>query len=288
MKKFIVAVSGGVDSVVLLHKLVAKRPEDVRYVVAHYDHGMRLDSCKDKKFVEQIAKNLQLAFEAEEGKLGENASEALAREKRYEFLHQVKEKYQADRIITAHHQDDVLETMIINILRGTGPRGLISLRNTKDVLRPLLQVPKSALLEYAKIHDLEWREDPSNDSDDYLRNYVRHHVMPQLEPKRHDLLAARKRIEDIYFEVDGLLEYVVPESDDLARWPLLHFSWPVQREIMRTWLLSRGAAHLDKQTIERLTIAAKTLPAGKKVDVDESLWLESQKKTVTAVPKSRG
>ncbi len=288
MKKFIVAVSGGVDSVALLHKLVARKPENVRYVVAHYDHGMRPDSTKDREFVEQIAKNLQLAFEAEEGKLGENTSEALAREKRYEFLHQIMEKYQADRIITAHHQDDVLETMIINILRGTGPRGLVSLRNTNDILRPLLQVTKSALIEYAHENSLTWREDPSNESDDYLRNYVRHHVMPKLETKRHDLLAARKRIEDIYFEVDGLLEYVVPESDELPRWPLLHFSWPVQREIMRTWLVSRGAVHLDRQAIERLAVAAKTLPAGKKVDVDESLWLESKKKTVKAVPKSRG
>src|SRR5437764_343012 len=123
--KYVVAVSGGVDSVALLDMLA--RSDDLKLVVAHFDHGIRKDSAKDRKFVEDLAKNYDLPFVYEEGHLGSGTSEAVARGARYDFLHRVKKSHGAQAIITAHHQDDVLETAIINLLRGTGRKGLTSL-----------------------------------------------------------------------------------------------------------------------------------------------------------------
>ncbi len=282
------AVSGGVDSVVLLHKLTSKKPEDMRYIVAHYDHGIRADSAKDAEFVRDIAAKLGLIYESENGQLGSNASEALAREKRYDFLRRVKNKYEAERIITAHHVDDVIETMIINILRGTGPRGLVSLTNTKELLRPLINSSKDDLLIYAKNNDIKWREDPSNESEDYLRNYVRMKIAPSLKSSSIKTLSIRKKLQDIYFEVDGLLEHIVPSENILRRSHLLHFDWASQTEIIRQWLIKAGVQELDSQKIHRITVASKTLPIGKKVDIDERRWLVSDRENVSIQQKVEG
>ena len=154
---YIVAVSGGVDSVLLLHLLVKQKqgtvnsgqssgtdhspqiPENSSHsskhttqsslIVAHFDHGIRPDSEADRLFVEKLARSYGLPFEYKREELGENASEALARERRYAFLEEVRQKYHADAIITAHHADDVLETAGINLLRGTGRKGIASLQN---------------------------------------------------------------------------------------------------------------------------------------------------------------
>src|SRR3990172_5722177 len=123
---YVVAVSGGVDSVVLLHLLVQKgqRAEGrgqskYNFIVAHFDHGIREDSKLDRELVQELAKKYNLPFVYNQGNLGPKASEATARDARYAFLNKVKDSVSAQAIITAHHQDDVLETAIINLLRGT-------------------------------------------------------------------------------------------------------------------------------------------------------------------------
>src|SRR5688572_27728765 len=123
--KYIVAVSGGVDSMVLLHLLSQHSQSEL--IVAHFDHGIRPDSAEDRKLVEKTAKKYGLEFVYREGELGPGASEAEAREARYGFLQIIKVKHNAKAIVTAHHQDDMLETAIINMLRGTGRKGLSSL-----------------------------------------------------------------------------------------------------------------------------------------------------------------
>ena len=138
--KYVLAVSGGVDSIVLLD-LLAKEIERDNLVVAHFDHGIRQGSATNREFVEGLAKNYGLEFFYEEGELGAKASEALARTKRYEFLNKIKKQTESDAIITAHHQDDVLETIIINLLRGTGRKGLSSLKNHPELVRHCSPIP---------------------------------------------------------------------------------------------------------------------------------------------------
>lgn len=133
--KYIVAVSGGVDSTVLLDLLTQK--DGVQLVVAHFNHGIRPAANRDEAFVRALAAKYDLPFEVGHGELGPRASEADARQARYSFLKQIEEKHEAYALITAHHQDDMIETALINTVRGTGPKGLIAITASTGVLRPL-------------------------------------------------------------------------------------------------------------------------------------------------------
>lgn len=166
---YIVAVSGGVDSVVLLDMVAKIGSHEI--VVAHFDHGIREESDADARFVAALAHRYSLPFEYLREELGPQASELIARERRYRFLRSLAKKYNA-RIMTAHHMDDMVETIVINNERGTGWRGL-SVLSAKDIERPLLGLSKREVYEYALHHGLEWVEDATNTSEKYHRNRVR-------------------------------------------------------------------------------------------------------------------
>src|ERR1700693_5976581 len=170
--KYVLAVSGGVDSVVLLDLLCKNQGLDI--IVAHFDHGIRQDSARDREFVQALTRGYKLPFVLGQAKLGPNASEETARETRYEFLYGVVKKTKSKGLITAYHQDDVIETAIINLLRGTNRKGLSSRLSSDKIFRPMLEIPKSDLLAYAKANKLDWHEDLTNLDTTYLRNYIRH------------------------------------------------------------------------------------------------------------------
>lgn len=202
---YIIAVSGGVDSMVLLD--ILSRQPDIRLIVAHVDHGIRLDSAEDASFVANVSAKMGLTFEQERLQLGSNASEEKARTERYRFLRSCRKKYKANAIITAHHEDDVVETIILNIVRGTGWRGLASLRSTSDLIRPLLAVSKDEIIGYAVERGLQWRNDPTNEDVHYLRNYIRHLLLPQLDSRiRSRLLSLRDKQMVLRQEVEVELE----------------------------------------------------------------------------------
>lgn len=263
--KYVVAVSGGVDSMVLLD-ILSKQP-GLELTVTHFDHGIRPDSAADREFVERAAKDYGLPFVYEEGRLGPAASEAKAREARYDFLRKVQKDSGARAVVTAHHQDDLLETVIINLIRGTGRKGLTALRSRPGLSRPLLKIPKQELLSYAREHGLEWREDPTNQELGYLRNYVRHKILPRFSDKdRQNLLDLVTRMVATNTELDSILQGLL---DRQAADKTLDRQWFNQlphasaREVMAAWLRANGAAGFDRQTLERLVVAAKTGRPGK-------------------------
>lgn len=281
--KYVVAVSGGVDSVALLDML-AHMPR-LELVVAHYEHGIRQSSDNDRKFVEALSARYGLPFEYEHGNLGSEASEALARERRYNFLERVRAKHQAKAVITAHHQDDVLETAVINILRGTGRRGLSALGSREGILRPLTKFSKKDLQSYATAHNLRWREDETNADTRYLRNYVRHNIIPMLGSEgRAGLLASVRRAGEqnqaINQLLKGVLADVVDDTGGLRRYQFVMLPHALATEVVLAWLRSNGIREVDRLLIDRLTIAAKNLPAGKQVDVSAEYVLESRKRSV--------
>jgi len=286
---YIVAVSGGVDSVVLLHKMLSHKspdnPNAPKFIVAHFDHGIRDDSTLDAEFVRLLAEKHDLEFELGNGKLGPGASEAAARDARYEFLRTVAKKHDASMIVTAHHQDDVLETMIINMVRGTGPRGLGPMSSSIDILRPLLNSTKQELIQYANDNELEWREDPSNSDEKYLRNYIRANVTPKLGDKRGELLNINKKVSELYHDIDTRISILLPKKNMLSRAWFVALPYAVQKELMRAWLVRCGVSDIDSKLIERCTIASKTLSAGKKIDVSGELWLVSEKENVLLTSK---
>ncbi len=261
--RYVVAVSGGVDSVALLHML-AQLPH-VQLTVAHFDHGIRPDSRQDRLLVEKLARQYGLPFVYAEGKLGESASENKAREARYAFLDAVRKQTAAQAIITAHHQDDAVETAVHNVLRGTGRKGMTSLKSVDGILRPLLHVPKEKLREYAGHNNLTWREDSTNTDLAYRRNYLRHVVVPRLKaasPEAHDRLKQLiKRQHDLNHAIDTQLNtflHTQPDTQTLRRVDIVMLPHNVAREMVAHWLRQNGKRQFNRMQLERLTMAIKT------------------------------
>jgi tRNA(Ile)-lysidine synthase len=266
---YVVAVSGGVDSMVLLD-ILRKHP-GLKLVVAHFDHGIRHDSSIDKDIVKQVAHKHNLPFVYHQAKLGPGTSEEVARKARYEFLHKVREASGARAIITAHHHDDLLETAVINMLRGTGRKGLSALKSQHTIHRPLLHAEKEAIRDYAKDQGLQWREDVTNEDTKYLRNYVRHRILTNFSDKdRQKLREIIERIAEVNDELDTqLMNYlhVQTRAGKLDRHTFLRLPHGVAKEVMAAWLRHHGIRDFDQKTLERLVIRAKTLAPGKVTDV---------------------
>jgi len=287
---YVIAVSGGVDSVVLLHKIVSRlastpKKSQPEYVVAHFDHGIRGDSYKDAELVKKLAKQYGLKCEVGKGNLPANVSESDARDARYTFLRKIKNRHQAEKIITAHHQDDVLETMIINILRGTGPRGLVPMQNSPDILRPLLNSSKKALLEYARKNNLVWHEDSTNADDKYLRNYIRIHIMPELYGGREKLLHINHKLADIISEIDIRIPLLLPKNNSMSRSGFVVLPYIVRKEVFKAWILRHGVTDVDKKMIEKGVVAIATLVPGKKINIGGQHWLSSNLQNVVLTLK---
>ncbi len=268
--KYVVAVSGGVDSVVLLHML--SQIPDLQLVVAHYDHGIRSDSQKDRELAQRHALERGLDFVYHEGNLGAGASEEVARNARYAFLRKVQKSKKAHAIITAHHQDDMLETVIINMLRGTNRKGLSSLADRRDVRRPLLQLRKSDLYDYANKQNLEWREDHTNADTTIFRNYIRHVLLPKLgQDAQNELLQYIKHVEITNRAIDNsllTLLHIQPKRNEIDRHWFINLPHIVAKEFMASWLRSHSIRSFDSRTIERLVAASKVLSPGKSIDID--------------------
>jgi tRNA(Ile)-lysidine synthetase-like protein len=259
---YVIAVSGGVDSMALLDLLVESITEKQKLVVAHVDHGMRPDSAEDRKLVEKTAKALNLDFEYLEARLGPNASEETAREVRYKFLYHIKDKYKAEAIITAHHEDDLIETAIINLIRGTSRKGMSSLSSREGIIRPLLTYPKAELIKYAKSSKLVWREDSTNSDTSYLRNYVRLNIVPRLDTSaKSKLVGILHKSSSVNSELDNILLNMLSNQSQPGTIDRLWFiSLPhnMSREIMAMWFRMNSVSGFDRRSLERLVVSAKT------------------------------
>lgn len=283
-----VAVSGGVDSMALLHMLVQK--PKLQLVVANFDHGIRPDSKEDRKLVQRVAKQYGLPYVLGLGRLGPKASEEKARIARYEFLRKVMAEQGALAIITAHHQDDMLETAILNLLRGTGRRGLTSLKSTKDLKRPLLNMTKKEIWDYATDHNLEWREDSTNEDDQYLRNYIRHNILSRFGGEGREALLKRvERARTINREIDEIIEQDLDKqpAGQLDRNWYLKLPYAVATEVMVTWLRRNGIGNFDRDLIENLVVAAKTKRPGKLADINANFLLEFGKETIQLLNRKK-
>lgn len=209
--KYIVAVSGGVDSVCLLDMLVAHGGYEL--IIAHVDHGIREDSSEDAVLVESLAQNYHLLIIATKLQLGKGVSEEVARAARYNFLYEEMKKQGASAILTAHHADDLLETSIMNVRRGTDRYGAAGGMNREGIARPLIKVSKKELLDYAKEHNLQWREDSTNLDVKYTRNEIRHNVIPTIDKIEYQRLLTE--LEDINQKLDSELAGLVSTSGEV-------------------------------------------------------------------------
>jgi tRNA(Ile)-lysidine synthase len=260
--KYVLAVSGGVDSIVLLD-LLSKLP-GVVLIAAHFNHGIRPDAVEDEKLSAESAEKYGLPIETGRAELGPAASEEAARRARYRFLEDVQEKNRAKKIITAHHQDDLIETALINLIRGTGRQGLSAIASNTNILRPMLGTTKREIIEYAKSHDLQWREDITNHSTDYLRNRLRRTVLSKMSPaQRQKLLNQLARISSLNLEIDeniAILSQIIGNGTiDRSMFSALPAA--IGNEILVYQLRARDIRDFDAKTITRLNTAIRTAKA---------------------------
>lgn len=267
--KAIVAVSGGVDSVVLLHMLVNQNVYD-EVVVAHFDHGIRSDSAEDAQFVKRLAEDYGLAYVTKREELGVNASEDVARVHRYNFLRNVARENHAV-IVTAHHADDIVETIAINLIRGTGWRGLAVL-DSLDVDRPLLEYRKHDLYEYAKVNQLTWREDSTNESMKYLRNRLRLRAVA-IDRDSHELIRLyRKRQLSLKRAIKNEIEALKLEMP-YKRHLFIMLPENVAMEVLREVVVYNTGKTLLSHQLRQGLHAIKTFHAGKRFQTGEGVVL---------------
>ncbi len=189
--KVIVGVSGGSDSICLLHILNQLKHElGISLIVAHYNHGLRKEAGEDQKFVQQIAESLELPFVTDTWKGSKKnlrgSIEDLARKKRLAFFQKIASQHKTHIVSLAHTQDDLAETVLMRLMRGSGLKGLRSIlpRRTIDgliIIRPLLEISKKEILKYIKQQSLKFREDSTNRTTVFFRNKIRLQLMPLLE-----------------------------------------------------------------------------------------------------------
>jgi tRNA(Ile)-lysidine synthase len=279
--KYVVAVSGGVDSMVLL-SLLARRPE-LEIIVAHFNHGIRADAVLDEKLVAATAKKYNLPVKIGRADLGSKISEEKARMARYRFLEAVKNRYKANAIITAHHQDDLIETALINIVRGTGHRGMVAIAKNPNIMRPMLNIPKSKLIDYANQNHIVWREDSTNKNIAYLRNYIRQSLMTGLSEQQRQYIT--DNIEKIAHITDGLNKLVAKLSEKVVqdgvinRQAFISLPREIENELVHYWLRQQKVEDIDRETVERIGLALKTAQPNTIYPVKKGLILKIQKQT---------
>ena len=316
----LVAVSGGPDSVALLHLLYDLREElELHLEVAHLQHGIRgTDAQEDASFVAQLTAKLGLPFHFKEvdvlqikSTAGKGNLEALARAERYRFFADVARERKLGKIAMAHTEDDQAETVLMWLLRGAGRRGLGGMPPTHQldgisvesatglvVIRPLLGVSRAEIEAYLNERRLAFRLDRSNQDPSFLRNWIRLKLIPQLKEKMDQHLSARlaQQAELIRDEEEFLEEVARAELDQIRtpegidRGLLLKYSKALQRRILRVWIETiRGHLRgLDFQHVEALLELIASGPPHGRLAIPGGWQLAREYQTIRLDKQARG
>ena len=220
-KKLLLAVSGGLDSMVLMHLF-----QELNYSIgiAHCNFQLRgNESDEDENFVKLQAEKFQIPifsiqFETEKfANTNKLSIQLAARKLRYDWFYQILEQENYDYLLTAHHLDDQLETFLINLSRGTGIEGLTGIPATNDkIMRPLLPFSREEILAFAEENSLSWREDSSNASTKYLRNKIRHDVIPILKSLNPNFLTSFENTLEHLNQANALVNDASRNTYDLV------------------------------------------------------------------------
>jgi tRNA(Ile)-lysidine synthase len=277
VKRFWVAFSGGIDSHVLLHVLASQRHQlkDIAIQVVHINHALNSKSDQWAEHCGNICEQLKIDFvdiDVDASPRTGESPEARARKVRYEAIAKLIKP--EDCLLTAHHQDDQVETLLLQLMRGSGPKGLsampeVSVFEEGLIARPLIKVRREEIHAYAVAHKLQWIDDDSNADTKYDRNFIRHEIVPRLQQRWPSLSQTVSRSARNCAEAAEIIEQAADkalqemnlgESESLSIVALQQFSLVEQRNILRRWLQSRelntpSSVQLG-QIIEQISTAA--------------------------------
>ena len=269
--RYLIGVSGGRDSVALLHWLIECGYS--KLTVCHLNHRLRGRSSRaDAIFVRKLAAkyDVDLALGAIDVRAlavrTKQSIETAARDARYKFFAQVAKRRRCRTIFLGHHADDLVETFLINLFRGAGPAGLSAMRevsvrridNVKlQIVRPLLGVSREQIDGYVRKHRLKFREDASNKNLAPLRNRIRHRIIPEIEKQLgRNVRETIWRAATIAAEEENFFEALLPDKlsklTALAVKPLRAMPIAVQRRMVHEWLRARDVPDLSFDLIERV------------------------------------
>ena len=284
--QLLVAFSGGLDSTVLLHILSKLRSEfPLKLSAMHVHHGLSTNADVWANFCEKTCSNLNIPFQLKKVLIDKGSGlgiEAAARNARYQAL----SAPQADFICLAQHQNDQAETLLLQLARGAGVKGLAGMAQVdlqRKLLRPLLNVSRAELEAYAKQHRLQWIEDESNDDTHFDRNYMRHDVLPALQKRYSAIAQTLSRSAENLADASALL-------DDLAQLDAGNFaqnqkinlnlfknlSEARQANLMRWWLAQNQIGMPSAQQLQQLLwqLLHAKLDATVKIKVAESQYIQ--------------
>ena len=225
LERVVVAVSGGPDSIALLHVLNKTNPRlCLKLCVAHLDHGLRKDSAKDFAFVKKFAQSLKIPFYGrilDRRKIKTKGSlEDCLRKFRYGFLFDVCKKFHAKKIVLGHTKDDQAETVLMRILRGSGLYGLSAILPKRssgsfEIVRPLIEVSRHEIMKYLKENEIPYRIDTTNLKNIFMRNKIRNNLLPLLEKEYNPNI--KEVLSNLALTVGADYNYLQKQADIFLR-----------------------------------------------------------------------
>ena len=267
--RYLIGISGGRDSVTLLHWLISVGYK--KLIVCHLNHQLRgRSSDADARFVQKLAETYQTGFERGAANIGALAKkkkmsiETAAREARYSFFAKAAKRHRCHTMFLAHHADDLVETFLLNLIRGAGLTGLAAMREISNrridsvdltIVRPFLSVWRAEIDKYVREHRLKFREDATNKNLDPLRNRIRHRIIPYLEKTLgRNIRQNIWRTAIIAAEEENWIDNEVPDSANaqLSVHKLRALPVALQRRAILKWLRAQNISEVGFDLIERV------------------------------------
>lgn len=285
------AVSGGSDSVFMLEMLLAiKSDYELNIIVCHVNHGLRgAEAQRDEDFAKKLAEKNGLIYEVEHIDMAGYAKEhsltceEAGRKLRYLFFEEIKEKYKADKVAIAHNENDVAETIFLNIFRGTGLDGLESIPLRRDFyIRPILCFEKTEILKFLKENNIHYVDDSTNFTNDYKRNMIRNEIIPFIKKNfNENIVSSMSRLASIAKENNLYLEDIINDkyinivkSNTIDRESFNELNHYEKTLVLRKFLRDNlnYLNNISKDNIEDMINLIK-LDSGKKYDIDGKHYL---------------
>lgn len=287
-ENILLAVSGGVDSIVLLDVMARLAPAlRLRINVAHFDHGLRESSAKDADFVRDLAQGYGIKPFLGNGDIRRMADEEgrsieeTARRERYAFLERIAKRHRFDVVMTGHTATDNAETLLMNLLRGSGVTGLAGIPPTRRLTgtcligRPMLDCTREDVEGYAAARGLKWQEDESNASVEFTRNRVRHELMPLLKQFNPNVVSTLNTTAGLMRDFD---RYLAGAVDTAARSAMVGESVPNERVVLDVRQLKHFQPAIRGEVIQRVMAETFSIPPLSHTAVErglELLWKET-------------